>query len=68
MIEAGARVERKQDPTQHGCVLKRDGKRVRVDFSASGGRSSAWVMLHELQERQRTPDPGSTAIPEGVPQ
>ena len=34
---------------ERGRVLKRDGARVRVDFSASGGPRSTWVLAQELR-------------------
>ena len=33
---------------QHGEVLKRDGKRVRVDLSKSGGPKSKWTTLDDI--------------------
>ena len=33
---------------QHGEVLKRDGKRVRVDLSHSGGPKSKWTTLDDI--------------------
>ena len=36
------------DPTSVGKVLKAQGQRVRVDFSQSGGKKSAWVIAQDL--------------------
>jgi hypothetical protein len=33
---------------EHGVVIKREGPRVRVDFSESGGKKSRWVKATEL--------------------
>jgi hypothetical protein len=35
-------------PSEVGVVLKRQGMRVRVDFSQSGGKKSAWVTAKDL--------------------
>eukprot|EP01046_Picozoa_sp_COSAG06_P036786 COSAG06_NODE_4089_length_4586_cov_52.994874_2_plen_49_part_01 len=43
-IVEGASVALATDSTQIGVVLKRQGKRVRIDFSGTGGKASAWVV------------------------
>ena len=40
-IPEGAQVVLASDSKRYGRVVKRDGQKVRVDFSASGGRKSA---------------------------
>ena len=42
-IGPGLLVRRIDDAASHGTVLGRQARRVRVDFSASGGRPSTWV-------------------------
>ena len=44
----GTLVALAQDHEQEGVVKKRDGQRVRVDFSASGGKASTWVNASDL--------------------
>eukprot|EP01045_Picozoa_sp_COSAG04_P002706 COSAG04_NODE_102_length_26175_cov_14.250163_12_plen_566_part_00 len=45
----GLVVERSSEPSKHGTVLKREGQRLRVDFSKSGGRASEWLSYKELR-------------------
>ena len=45
----GLVVERVEEPGQHGEVIQREGQRVRVDFSASGGKVSGWWSYKELR-------------------
>jgi hypothetical protein len=48
--EEGKAVRLKDEPETHGVILKRDGQRVRVDLSASGGPDSKWVHCRDLEE------------------
>ena len=45
----GVRVQRLGDPSAHGKIVKRQDRRIRVDFSASGGPSSAWLELAQIE-------------------
>ena len=47
----GMEVELIGSPEIFGTVIKVEGKRVRVDLSASGGKSSVWQMADELGPR-----------------
>ena len=44
----GAAVALASDPQATGTVLKRDGQRVRVDLSESGGPASKWMHVGDL--------------------
>eukprot|EP01047_Picozoa_sp_COSAG01_P096868 COSAG01_NODE_27286_length_689_cov_1.415254_1_plen_144_part_10 len=44
----GLRVALISDTSQVGVVLKRQGPRVRVDFSQTGGKGSKWHLAQEL--------------------
>jgi hypothetical protein len=60
----GLRVILLSDHSQVGCVLKRAGHRVRVDFSQCGGAKSKWVSANELCRSASTVPPReSTALP-----
>ena len=48
-IVEGQAVSLAADEAQVGIVLKLQGQRVRVDFSQSGGKKSAWVIAKDLQ-------------------
>lgn len=47
-VVAGMTVRRIAAPDETGTVLKRDGARVRVDFSSSGGAASKWLTCADL--------------------
>ena len=47
-IAVGMAVRMLNEASSIGEVLKRDGPRVRVDFSRSGGSSSSWVTAKDL--------------------
>ena len=53
----GLRVMLLSDHSQVGCVLKRAGHRVRVDFSQCGGAKSKWVSANELCRSAATVPP-----------
>lgn len=67
-VTPGARVQLVSDRTACGVVLKRDGNRVRVDFSASGGKKSRWLVADKLAACTDTsqvpqPEPEPVAVP-----
>jgi hypothetical protein len=73
-MEAEQRVARCSDTSAVGRVIKRDGRRVRVDFSESGGRASTWLTVEELSVLCPgvLPAPsddcgGQAPVPEGLP-
>ena len=41
-------------PEETGTVLKRDGARVRVDFTPSGGPKSKWLTCGDLTAAEDT--------------
>ena len=47
-VEEGMTVRMVAAPEQTGTVIKRQGARVRVDFSGSGGPKSKWVVCGDL--------------------
>jgi hypothetical protein len=54
------------DTAKYGVVLKRNGQRVRVDLSPSGGRVQ-WVMASELLCERATPTPTSGGVATAEP-
>ena len=65
-IAEGALVALAEDPDNKGVVKKRDGQRVRVDFSASGGKASTWVVASDLvlaSEAQNSDDESDGGSP-----
>ena len=50
-VVEGAQVVLASDSKRYGRVVKREGQKVRVDFSASGGRKSTWSTVGDLLPR-----------------
>ena len=50
-VVPGMEVELIISPEQFGTVLKLEGNRVRVDFSASGGKSAVYHTQDELKPK-----------------
>eukprot|EP01043_Picozoa_sp_COSAG02_P044433 COSAG02_NODE_3968_length_5975_cov_18.110279_1_plen_1346_part_10 len=65
-VVVGARVRKLGDPSAHGTVVKRQNRRIRVDFTASGGPSSAWLEVTEI-ECCRAGDPSAADRAAGPP-
>ena len=63
----GAAVALASDPQATGTVLKRDGQRVRVDLSESGGPASKWMHVGDLNavsEEEREPAAAAAEEPD----
>ena len=60
----GAAVALASDPQATGTVLKRDGQRVRVDLSESGGPASKWMHVGDLNAVSAEPDAEPAAAEE----
>ena len=66
-VQMGMAVRKIAAPGEHGIVLKRDGARVRVDFSSSGGPKSKWVQCSEIEMDEDTEVSSATAAAESAP-
>ena len=65
----GMAVQQLADATAIGVVLSRSGRRIRVDFSVSGGKKSQWVQVDTLARSEAdvpTP-PSPTSKPSSSP-
>ena len=61
----GAAVALASDPQATGTVLKRDGQRVRVDLSESGGPASKWMHVGDLNAVSAAePEPAAAEEPD----
>eukprot|EP01045_Picozoa_sp_COSAG04_P028900 COSAG04_NODE_4609_length_1989_cov_6.982011_2_plen_121_part_00 len=60
----GAAVALASDPQATGTVLKRDGQRVRVDLSESGGPASKWMHVGDLNAVSAEPEAEPAAAEE----
>ena len=61
----GAAVALASDPQATGTVLKRDGQRVRVDLSESGGPASKWMHCGDLNAVSAAPaEPAAAEEPD----
>ena len=65
-VQTGMAVRKIAAPGEHGVVLKRDGARVRVDFSASGGPKSKWVQCSEIEMDEDAEVSSATATAESA--
>ena len=60
----GAAVALASDPQATGTVLKRDGQRVRVDLSESGGPASKWMHVGDLNAVSEEREPAAAEEPD----
>jgi hypothetical protein len=60
----GLAVERIDAPEMAGIILKKEGGKLQVDFSACGGKPKAWVALGELTVSAEQPEEEEPAPPE----
>jgi hypothetical protein len=69
---AGLIVQQRDKPGELGIVLDRNGQRVRVDFSQSGGNASCWrnykdLLIVKIKPAQRKGNDRSSSAPPAKP-